>query len=181
MPMSSPSLEIHDGDNYYVGYVSFLFLADAEVHSGFVSIAAEIWMVPMENSNLGVRESGSAACSFLDLEFHVDGKVRTWGSTGIVNLDSSYPTGRVTPIEIIFNMDAGTYDLRYDDSLVLEDRAHGESSACGVGNVFFGTLGDADYDGPYCVDNIEVVTYLFRDGFETVGLSEWSSAVGGAK
>ena len=66
-------------------------------------------------------------------------------------------------------------------SLALEDRPHGEISSCGVGSVFFGTLDDADYDGTIYVDNIEVVAYLFRDGFEAGDLSEWSSAVGGAK
>jgi hypothetical protein len=179
--MSSPSLEIHDDDNYYAGYVDFNFLADAEVYSGFVSIATDIWIVSTENFNLGIRESGSAACFFLDLEFRDDGKSRARDSSGIVEIDSSYPTGRVIPIEIIFNMDAGTYDLHYDGTLALEDRPHGEISSCGVGSVYFGTLDDADYDGTLYVDNIMVVTYLFKDGFEAGALSEWSSAVGGSK
>jgi hypothetical protein len=180
-PMVSPSLEIQDSDDFYTGWVNFNFLADAEVYAGFVSIAADIWIMSMENFNLGVRESGSAACFFFDLEFHEDGKVKARDSMGFVNLDSSYPTGRVIPIEIVFDMDADTYDLNYDGSLVLEDRAHGENGGCGVGSVAFGNLDDADYDGTYYVDNIEVVTYLFRDGFEAGDLSDWSIVVGGAK
>jgi hypothetical protein len=180
-PLSSPSLELHDDDNYATGEADFNFLADAEISSGFVSIAADIWLMATENYYLGVRESGSATCFFLDVEFREDGEARVWDSTGIVKIDLSYPTGRVIPIEIIFNMDAGTYDLQYDGTLALEDRPHGEISSCGVGSVFFGTLDDADYDGTIYVDNIEVVAFLFKDGFEAGDLSEWSSAVGGAK
>jgi hypothetical protein len=180
-PLSSPSLEISDLDDFGSGWADFDFLADAEISSGFVSISADIWMTAIENYNLGVRESGSAACFFLDVEFRDDGVGRAWDRTGIVDIDPSYPTGRVIPIEIIFDMDAGTYDLYYDESLALEDRPHGEISSCGVGSVFFGTLDDADYDGTIYVDNIEVKAYLFVDGFEAGDLSEWSGAVGGAK
>lgn len=159
-----------DDDDYATGKASFNFLADAEISSGFVSIAADIWIATTENYHVGVRESGSAACFFLDLEFREDGVARVWDSTGIVDIDPSYPTGRVIPFEIVFDMDAGLYNLLYDGSLVLENRAHGVSG-CGVGSVFFGTLDDADYDGTIHVDNIEVKTFLFMDGFETVVVS----------
>ena len=43
-PMSSPSLEIHDDDDFGTGSAKFNFLADAEISSGFVSIAADIWI-----------------------------------------------------------------------------------------------------------------------------------------
>lgn len=179
-PMSSPSLEIHDDDNFGTGNASFDFLAHAEISSGFVSIAADIWIASTENYHLGVRESGSAACFFLNLEFGEDGVGSARDSTGSVVIDPSYPTGRLIHFEIVFDMDAGSYDLLYDGSLVLEDRAHGVSG-CGVGSVFFGTLDDTDYDGTIHVDNIVVKTYLFMNGFETGDISAWSSATGAAK
>ena len=134
-PLSSLSLELHDDDDYGTGEADFNFLANAEISSGFVSVVADIWLTSTENYYLGVRESGSAAYFFLDVEFREDGEARVWDSTGIVKIDLSYPTGRVIPIEIIFNMDAGTYDLHYDWSLPskivpTERSAVAASAAC---------------------------------------------------
>lgn len=180
-PFISPSLEIQDDDDYYSGYVNFDFLEDAEISSGLVSITFDTWFPAVENFILGVRESGFAACYYLDLEFQDDGDVKVWDSTGGVTIENTYPTGRVVPVEIVFDMDAGTYDLHYDGSRVLDDRAHGVESGCGVGSVYFGIYDDPDYDGAYSVDNISATAYLFKDGFETGDFSEWSIAVGGVK
>jgi hypothetical protein len=180
-PFTSPSLEIQDDDDYYSGYVDFDFLEEAEISSGFVSAAFDMWFPTVENYILGVRESGSATCYYLDLEFQDDGDVKARDSAGNVSIDSTYPTGRVVPVEIVFDMDAGTYDLFYDGSLVLDDRAHGVESGCGVGSVYFGISDDPDFDGAYSVDNISVTAYLFRAGFEAGDVSEWSIAVGGGK
>ena len=180
-PFSSPSLEIQDDDDYISGTASFNFLGDAEITTGFVSISADVWLSMVDNYEIGVRESGSAACFYLNLEFRDSGNARTWDSTGILQIDTGYPTGRAIPIQIIFDMDAGTYDLHYDGGLVLDDRAHGVGGGCGVGSVSFGALDDPDYDGTFYVDNVLVTTYLFKAGFEVGDFSEWSSAVGSAK
>jgi hypothetical protein len=45
-----------DDDDYATGKASFNFLADAEISSGFVSIAADIWIATTENYHVGVRE-----------------------------------------------------------------------------------------------------------------------------
>ena len=67
----------------------------------------------------------------------------------------SYETGRLCPIMLSFDMDAGTYDVWWDGMLVLDDETHAIAGR-GVGSIVIGTDSDVDLDGRFYVDQISV-------------------------
>jgi hypothetical protein len=153
-PMFTPALEITDDDDYAAGYALFEFMRDAEVTSGVVVVGAHLWFDLLEDYKVIVREHGSAAQTFTNLNFTSAGMVYIVDAGGSVGYEY-YETGRVYAIMLVYNMDTGTYDVWLDGVLVVDDEPHGISGR-GVGSVGFGCAHDADYDGRFYVDNIWV-------------------------
>lgn len=161
-PMPTPCLELQDIDDYYAGSARFEFLGSAELTSGQVGISAMLWfsaLSPGYNFYIYVREQGSSAQSFTNITFHDDGRVYADDANSPSIFLGNYDINRVTPIGIIFDMDAGTYDVWLDNLLVLEGETHGIVGR-GVGAVLFGCLHDSDVDGHFFVDDILVANYL---------------------
>ncbi|MCP4903054.1 MAG: hypothetical protein GY906_39320 [bacterium] len=153
-PFASPSLEISDNNDYYSGSVRFEFLDQQEISSGSLTLSAELWFPAFENFYVSVRERGTSACNMLSLGFYEAGTAQARDGDSIGG-HTSYSTGRAYPIQVHFDLDAGTYDLFLDGSLIASDEAHGESG-CGIGAFLFGTGHDGDLDGRFFVDNIRV-------------------------
>ncbi len=151
----SPSLEIRDQDDYAAGAAEFHFLKDAEVTSGLLIIAAELWVSELDLYTFAVREHGSSAHIFSDLAFLAGGTVVCSDESGSTGWFAYYEPERVYPIVFIHNLDAGTYSLWFDGELAIENRAHGVVGR-GIGKVSVGCLNDPDLDGAIYVDNLYV-------------------------
>lgn len=161
-PLATPSLELQDNHDFTTGTATFEFLGSAEITTGLVVISANLWfheLSPGYRFMLYVREQGGAASSFATIYFNSDGSVRSFDANGSNGIIGSYQISRPFPVRLVYDMDAGTYDVYLDDQLVLADRAHGVVGS-GVGSVLFGCLDDPDYDGRYSVDDILVTDYL---------------------
>ncbi|MCP4899409.1 MAG: hypothetical protein GY906_20790, partial [bacterium] len=153
-PFASPSLELSDNTDGHAGGVRFEFLDQQEISSGTVTLSAELWFPAFENFKVLVRESGTSECNMLSLGFYESGtaQARDGDSRGI---HSHYFTGRAYPIQVDFDLDAGTYDLYLDGGLITSDETYGESG-CGIGAFLFDIGHDGDLDGRFFVDNVRV-------------------------
>jgi len=170
-PMSSPCLEIQDNDDFSAGSVRFEFLGGVELETGEVGISAMLWFTelsPGYDFRILVREQGTSALSFANIDFISDGSVYAESANSPQSLLGTYDINRVCSFGIIFDMDAGTYDIWLDGQLVLEGEAHGIVGR-GVGAVLFGCNHDADLDGHFFVDDILVANYLPTTPSESAG------------
>ncbi|MHC4589736.1 MAG: hypothetical protein ACYTAQ_10460 [Planctomycetota bacterium] len=159
-PFATPSLEIVDNNDDppsgFAGAARFEFIGSAEITTGVVTINAELWFDVLENYNLYVREQGTSAQSFVSIKFLASGNIDANDADGSLGIIGSYETGRVYPVSLVYDMDAGTYDVHLDGSLVVAGEPHGVVGR-GVGAVLFGTAHDLNLDGRFYVDNISVV------------------------
>lgn len=177
-PFATPSLELTDQSTTGARTVTFQFLGDEEVTTGVVEITVNLWFPAVESFSFLVREADSSAFDFLDMTFADNGGVFISDQAGFATSLPSYPLGRSVPLIVVYDLDAGTYDLSLDGSLVLDDRAHGVVGR-GIGRLLIGVNFDSDTDGTFFLDDLHVVRdpVVFSDGFEAGDLSGWSTSV----
>ena len=156
-PMPSRSLEMDDNSGFFTGTARFEFEGDVEVTSGIVHIAADLWIPARDQLVFQVRERTTSDHEFVSLRFLSNGMVRVYDTNSSnVGLFGPYPTGATYPIEVVFDMDARTYDLILDGVTVIDDRVHGADPVRGIGAVLVGTGNDVNRSGTISVDNLHV-------------------------
>lgn len=169
-PMAGLCLELSDILDYGTGTAYFDFLDAMEVVSGTVEIAVDLWFHTLEDYAVYVRESHGAASAFASLGFDGAGNVRCNDAMGNAGVIGSYEAGRVHRLRMVFDQDAGTYDVLLDDALLLDDRAHGITED-GIGGVAFATKHDTDLEGVLSIDDL-VVTADAVAAAESASFSE---------
>jgi len=171
-PMPTPCLEIQDNDDYAAGTVRFEFLGGVELTSGFVTMTMNLWfheVSPGFSFRVGFREHGSSVYKFCDLDFTDWGAVYCYDHDTNIGQIGTYEVGRVYPVRVSFDMDAGIYSVWLDGILAVHDESHGVVSR-GVGALLCSCLHDPDLDGLFNVDDIlitdqEVVTTIPHDPY----------------
>ena len=156
-PFPTTCLEMDDETDFGSGGVHFSFLENAEVTSGPVEIAVKLWFAEVDNYSLYVREPLHAGSAFTNIVFTSDGTVMAGDAAGSAGAIGTYATGRAIELIIVHDMDTRTYDVWWDGTLVLDDRAHGVVGA-GVGGVYIGIGHDSDRDGLFYMDDLLVTT-----------------------
>lgn len=167
-PMPTPSLEIQDNSSVTAGSALFRFHEGFEVAQGVLEIRADLWfpeLNPGHDFYVYVRERESAAQSFLNLEIRSSGDVWCYDYDSYNGVIGSVDAGRVIPLRMRFDLDAGTYAVWIDGELGIADEPHGITGD-GVGSVYFGCDYDADLVGKFYVDNIAVVNVEPASGVE---------------
>ncbi|MDM7913932.1 MAG: hypothetical protein ACE15D_03390 [Candidatus Eisenbacteria bacterium] len=157
-PMGSASLEIRDADDYSAGSVCFELLDGAELSSGRVVIAADLWFQALADGYsffFGVREHGGNAQTFASLNFVYEGSITLRDKQGPAGMIGRYEIGRRTHLVLDYDLDAGTYSVMVDGSVLVADRAHGVTGR-GIGRLLIGCNNDSDLDGVFNVDLITV-------------------------
>lgn len=154
-PFATPSLEIGDNSMVTGAAAVFEFIGSQEITSGIVSISANFEFSVLDNYNIGVREQGGNSKSFTNISLVAGGNFSISDANGFAGVFGSYQAGVPLQLTIEFDMDAGTYDILLDGSLIVDDRSHGITDR-GVGRVLFGTGFDADLNGIFYVDNVVV-------------------------
>jgi hypothetical protein len=153
-PMASPCLELRDNDDLVSEAADFEFIGSAEITTGILAISCNLWfhaLAPGYSSYFFVREQGSAAEVFANLRCHPDGSIRHSDENSTWMLIGFYEIGRAYPVSLVFDLDAGTYDVWLDGLLVLDDEDHGITGR-GVGSVLFGCSDDPDLEGRFSVE-----------------------------
>ncbi len=155
-PMGSYCLEIEDIADFGTGNVLFAFLDDAEIVTGTVEIVCDLWFDYLELYHFYVREQGSSGQEFLTAYFLDGGAVAFHDQSGFAG-SATYEVGRSIRLRVLYDIDAGTYDLWWDGTRVITDRAHGIVGR-GVGSIIVGTDHDEDLDGLFYIDDLRVET-----------------------
>ena len=65
-PFATPNLQLRDTDTYYGSDIRFEFLGSEEVTTGTVQIRMQVLFTGSGQPEIGLREQGTAALSFLD-------------------------------------------------------------------------------------------------------------------
>jgi hypothetical protein len=163
-PMPTASLQITDNDDFAAGAARFEFLDDQEISTGVVSIVFDLWFTEYEDFYVGIREQGSSASAFLDLIFTEGRSVDGWDETSYYAIADSYPLNQNYHVALMFDMDAGTYDVWLNETQAIENRVHGIEGD-GIGSVSFSCAHDPDVGSSFYVDNIQVSdTFVAVDG-----------------
>lgn len=162
--MPTPCLELTDNDNYSAGLARFEFLDGQEVTSGHCIVAANLWFDEFDLFYFHIREQGTSTHAFCDLDFNSAGEIWYDTAGGSYGLIGSYVTNRYYSVWIDFDMDAGTFNLWFDFSLLLYNKSFG-STIHGVGAILAGTTNDANTGDSFYIDDIYVADhyapYLF--------------------
>ncbi|MHC5113039.1 MAG: hypothetical protein ACYTGP_01265 [Planctomycetota bacterium] len=154
-PFATPCLEITDNSTCCAGTAVFEFPASAEITTGTITLNTNLWFDGYEQYILYVREQGSAADSFLTLNFTSIPSVHANDADGGPGTIGTYAIGRPYPVSVVFDMDAGTYDLYLDGCLAVADEPHGVVGS-GIGSVHLGMAHDPDLDGRYWIDDVSL-------------------------
>lgn len=154
-PLPGNAVAVADTADYGTATVTFEWLADVEVSSGVVTISTTLWFDSMDRYVYYVREHGSSTKSFATITFQADGDVYVRDAAGAVGAVAAYTAGTAHLMQLVYDMNAGTYDVLWDGARVLEDRAHGITDR-GVGRVIIGVDHDADVTGIVYFDDLIV-------------------------
>jgi hypothetical protein len=157
-PLPTPCLEIADNHDYAAGVAAFELLGSIELTTGITAITCTLWFEQIGDGCeflIYVREQGSSAHDFASVRFKDSGTVSAFDAEGSLGTIGAYEAGRQLPLAIVLDMDAGTYDIWLDDTLLVDDETHGITDH-GVGSVKWGCSGDSDLEGRFYVDDILV-------------------------
>lgn len=155
-PMGSACLEMTDITDFGAGDVRFEFLDGIEVTTGSVEISCDVWAGVQDDYKIDVREQSGSTRSFLSIYLRDTGTAYFNDAAGSITA-ADWEAGRAIHLRVVFDMDAGTYNLWWDRRLTILGRAHGITDR-GVGSVGFGPDHDVDLDGLFYVDDLRVET-----------------------
>ena len=118
-PMATPSLEIADNSQVGAGGARFEPQDGSEVSSGWLRISLHAYLPNLESDMvIMIRESGSSAHSFADVDFAQDGQI--WGSdaAGGTGALGPYLPNTLQAVELLFDLEGHTWDLYVNGTLL---------------------------------------------------------------
>lgn len=148
--------------------VTFELLGGVGVEEGWTAFRFSLAFPVTVGVNIYVREPGGAAQAFTTLALSPDGSIVASDEAGVVGEIGTYSAAQILRFSIEHDVDAGTYDVRVNDVVLLDDRAHGVVGS-GIGRLIF-NFEFAQGPTRVLIDNVNVVATLpdriFRDGFD---------------
>jgi hypothetical protein len=164
VPLPTPSLRLSQSSTGSARFARFEFLGGEEVSSGALIVFFVLRPAALDRFLVGIRENDGAGRNFADLTFLSSGSIVLADSNPGVSI-GNYVAGQTLVFEFRYDMDAGTYDLRFNGQLVVDDRAHGVADR-GVGSVLVGT--DPASASQWFLDDLSVTRPegVFGSGFE---------------
>lgn len=154
-PLATPSLHLWSlASSSSVRYLAFELLGGAEIQTGQVRVAFTLRApAVLSQLNVIIREQGSTADSFGSLTFTAAGTINTSDASGQLANIRAYAAGETMDVEYFYHLDVGTYDLRINNVLLLDNRPHGVTDpAEGIGRLSFGTNGTQEW----AIDDIAI-------------------------
>ncbi len=154
-PFPTPCLAISDtADVYVVDVVKFELLDGAEITHGIARVDMDLWIEQDNRFRVDVREHGGATYIFCEIALY-DGLIHvTWEDAGHWVI-GSYRTGEPFHLRLQWDMDAMTFTVKVDGS-VLVDHVPLPPTSLGVGSVLVGSEADHDATGTIYLDNLTV-------------------------
>lgn len=164
VPLPTPSLRLSQASTGSARFATFEFLGGEEVQSGALIVFFVLRPAALDRFLVSVRENNGASRNFGDLTFLSSGSIVLADANPGIAI-GNYVAGQTLVFEFRYDMDAGTYDLRFNGQLVVNDRAHGVPDR-GVGSVLIGT--DPASASQWFLDDLSVTRPegIFGNGFE---------------
>ncbi|MGB0133865.1 hypothetical protein, partial [Dokdonella sp.] len=102
------------------------FLDDLEIRSGVFVVDFDARMTTRDRYRLSLREPSTSTQNFMGLQFQADGTMSVTDANGTEFLSGvSYAAAQVYQYRMIFDMDAGIYDIFRDGIPLIRERVHG--------------------------------------------------------
>jgi hypothetical protein len=133
------------------------FLHNAEIRTGMVAFDLDVGFGVLDNYQIYIREATSSTSSFTTLRFFSNGTISlsdAGGSAGLAGV--SYAANQVYRVRLIYDMDSATYTAMLNDTVLVENRAHGVSTGRGIGAIATGIQSSAVVGGPMFIDALQV-------------------------
>lgn len=154
LPMGNKAMVIEDDSATSATGVRFQFFNDVEPIDQPISMSFAITFDQLDGYEVGVRESGSSAKIFCNLDFSDSGSLTFRDAAGVVTgASATYATGVRHIVEMSFEPLLDAYSVWFDGERVVHRRSHGIADR-EVGRIYFSLGFDADLDGVMRVDRI---------------------------
>ncbi len=167
-PRPPASLELNQSATGLARKARFEFIDSEEIISGDLRIRMVFHATQLDRHSFSVRETGTSAQTFLTMTLTSAGDIDASDANGFIGTIGQYTTNTDHQVEVLFHMDAGTYDIELDGLPLISGRGHGVTTR-GVGALLVGPNHEAMPGSLLYVDNIRVTAPsigIFRDGFE---------------
>lgn len=135
----------------------FEFIDAMEITAGTVRMHIDMEIEVGDYQIIYIRRQGSFAGAFANLRLAPAGQVQLWdaGNNSPQSIGTFSAPGLLRFI-LDFNMDSGTYSVTLNDSVLVEDRAHGVSSTQGIGRLNIGFSDLSAGDDSIALDRVAV-------------------------
>jgi hypothetical protein len=133
------------------------FLGNIEISTGIVAFDLDVGFGVLDSYQILVREVGGSASSFANLRFLPNGAVSLSDAGGNVGIAPFiYAANQVYRVRLIYDMDNATYTAMLNDTVLVENRAHGVSTGRGIGAIATGFMSSTAFGGPMFIDALQV-------------------------
>lgn len=131
-------------------------LDDLAVRSGLFIVDFDALMTTRDLYGILLREKATAAQNFMSLNYKSTGAMEVLDASGSVVLNGvSYDAGQVYQYRMVFDMDAGIYEIFRDGLPLLRERAHG-ITASGIGGILYSIAHGALTSAHLQIDSLRV-------------------------
>lgn len=150
-------LDIASTNNATAPNLRWQFLDNLEVRTGVAIVDFDLSMTTIDNYGLYLRERDTSAQSFMTLQFQSDGVLRVNDANGtVLSGGVTYVANHVYQFRVVFDLDAGIYNLFRDGIPLVRERAHGVT-ARGLGAILYSISNDSQLSAHMQMDSLRVI------------------------
>ena len=175
-PFPTPNLRIRDTDTFFAQTAVFGFLDNEEVTTGTVQIRAQVLFTGTSQPEIGLREQGGSAQTFLDLYSSDNGPyLGAYTGNTFHNGLGQFTPNVIVPLQVDASADQKLISVRLNDVALLDHVSIDLTTMRGIGTILIGVSNTADTsDDVMRVDNLRAVACasatfadcLFVDSFD---------------
>jgi len=128
--------------------------SNAEITEGQARISFDFQPEALDSYSILVREANTSGSSFLTLFLLGNGNMSASDGTGAITLETSTYSAELIHVELLFDLDAGTSEARFNGQVLFRDRPYGVVGD-GVGALLVGYSASSNAN-PFRMDNLVI-------------------------
>ena len=131
-------------------------LDDLEVRNGLFIMDFDAVMTTRDRYGISLRERSSSAQNFMSLSYQSNGTMAVSDAIGTMFFAGvSYDAGRLYQYRVVYDMDAGIYEIFRDGIPLIRERAHGVTSN-GIGRILYSISNGALSSAHMQIDSLRI-------------------------